>query len=371
MISLSRGRPRSGRARALIGATSAVAVALSGLAFAAPAHAEDELPILGQAMAVSNQDTTETVMDVLISIHGVRRVEGATMVYWSVGFTPDSTGGDNFALIAGFGNNSALSPPQAGTLSMGDVAIVDLAGKEAYTTLYTGETRYDCICQPLNRVLPDTPKPGTAYATAAALPPIPEGMDTVTLRVAGQLFPDIPVDEGKMTPTVDAAEPIVAGMGWPNVDAEAINAVEDPSKFIVPLTTHTLVEDSALSERSDADSRSLDLSADVLFAVDEATLTGKATQEITAAATRIKDLDVSGTISVTGHTDSSGADDYNQDLSERRAESVAKELKPLLPSGVSIETAGKGESEPIASNETDEGKALNRRVTITLPEDQS
>src|SRR5699024_4482254 len=72
-------------------------------------------------------------------------------------------------------------------------------------------------------------------------------------------------------------------------------------------------------------------------------------------------------ITITGHTDSDGAKDYNQKLSERRADSVAKEIKPLLPKGVEVTTEGKGESAPIASNETDAGKAKNRRVTITVP----
>ncbi|NYF98257.1 OmpA family protein [Janibacter cremeus] len=367
MSAMNRGERRPGLGPALAGAASVAALVLSGLAVAAPAHAEDELPILGQSMAVSNQDTTETVRDVLITVHGVRRVEDATMVYWSVGFTPDSTGGDKFVLTAAFGNESELSPPRSGTTSMGDVAVVDLPGRKAYTTLYAGDTMYDCICQSLSNAVPDSPEPGTAYATAAALPPIPEDMDTVTLRVAGQLFPDIPVEEGKMTPTVDADEPIVAGMGWPEVDTEAINEVDDPSAFIVPLTTHSVVEDSAISERSEADSRSIDLSADVLFDVDKATLTGRAKKEIKAAAKSVKEADVSGKITVTGHTDSSGAEDYNQDLSERRAQSVAEALEPLLPSEVTIKTAGKGEGDPIATNGTVEGKALNRRVTITLP----
>ena len=352
-----------------MGAGTAAALVLSGLAFSAPARAGSELPILGQALTTSTEDTAEETMDVLVSVHGVRRVEGATMVYWSVGYTPDSSGGDRLDMTHAFGSNSTLSPPRGGTQKMGDVAVVDLAGNKAYTTLYTSESMHDCICASFTQALPDEPEPGTAYATAAALPPIPQDMDTVTLRVAGQLIPDVPVEDGAMEPVAED-DPIVVGTGWPGVDTEAINEVKDPSAFVVPLTTHTVIEDSALSERSDDDSRSLDLSADVLFAFDKAALNGKATKEIEAAAERIKDADVSGTITVTGHTDSEGAGDYNQDLSERRAESVAKALEPLLPSGVELTTEGKGEGDPIASNDTDKGKALNRRVTLTLPGDQ-
>ncbi|UTW46399.1 OmpA family protein [bacterium SCSIO 12696] len=64
-----------------------------------------------------------------------------------------------------------------------------------------------------------------------------------------------------------------------------------------------------------------------------------------------------------GHTDSKGADDYNQDLSERRAKAVKAQLAETY--GIStdrISAVGYGESRPVASNDTDEGRQRNRRV---------
>jgi len=71
-------------------------------------------------------------------------------------------------------------------------------------------------------------------------------------------------------------------------------------------------------------------------------------------------------VSVEGHTDAVGTDTYNQDLSERRANSVMDYLagKGVSPSRLS--SKGFGESNPIATNETREGRALNRRVELRL-----
>lgn len=374
MMRTSRGRLRSGPARAAAGVTTAAALVLSGLAAATPARAQGEVPILGQALTVSSDDTPQTTRDVLISLHGVRRVEGATMVYFSVGYTPQSdAGSDNLSLMKAFGFQAQMTPLRDEIDAMGDVAILDIDGRKAYSTLYTGADHTDrgaseCVCFSWLDALPKEPEPGKAYVGAAAVGPLPTSLDRVTVRVAGQFFSDVPVEDGPMEPTVTPDDPILVGTGWPEVDTKAITSVPDPSVFTLALTSHQATDDSAINERVGSDTRSLDLSADVLFDVDEATLTSKAKQEIAAAAKAIKGADVSGTITVIGHTDSSGSDSHNQDLSERRAESVAKALKPLLPSGITLTTDGKGESEPIASNETEDGKALNRRVTITLPE---
>jgi outer membrane protein OmpA-like peptidoglycan-associated protein len=72
------------------------------------------------------------------------------------------------------------------------------------------------------------------------------------------------------------------------------------------------------------------------------------------------------TIQIVGHTDSDGDAGSNQQLSERRANAVAD---VLLNQGVPfqrIQTFGRGESQPIASNFTPEGKAQNRRVEIVI-----
>ena len=70
-------------------------------------------------------------------------------------------------------------------------------------------------------------------------------------------------------------------------------------------------------------------------------------------------------ISITGYTDSKGTKEYNRELSLRRAESVEEKLIELgLPPEKVIETKGKGDSNPIASNDTEEGRTANRRIEI-------
>ena len=67
-----------------------------------------------------------------------------------------------------------------------------------------------------------------------------------------------------------------------------------------------------------------------------------------------------------GHTDSRGSDEYNQGLSERRANSVAQYLLSKGVVEARIDSVGFGESNPIADNGTAEGRSLNRRVELSL-----
>ncbi|GAA4766061.1 OmpA family protein [Stakelama sediminis] len=71
-------------------------------------------------------------------------------------------------------------------------------------------------------------------------------------------------------------------------------------------------------------------------------------------------------VDVYGHTDSTGSAQYNQALSERRAQSVAGYLTSHGVQAARIATRGFGETQPIASNDTEEGRAENRRVEIKL-----
>ena len=69
---------------------------------------------------------------------------------------------------------------------------------------------------------------------------------------------------------------------------------------------------------------------------------------------------------IVGHTDNTGSDAYNQQLSERRAMSAKSYLVSMGIPSDRIRTAGRGETEPVASNETDPGRQQNRRVEIAI-----
>lgn len=86
--------------------------------------------------------------------------------------------------------------------------------------------------------------------------------------------------------------------------------------------------------------------------------------EILAEAARILRDEPNVRVSVDGHTDARGTDAYNERLSERRAQAVADHLVRLGIGPSRLQPQGFGESRPVASNDTDEGRAENRRVEL-------
>lgn len=104
---------------------------------------------------------------------------------------------------------------------------------------------------------------------------------------------------------------------------------------------------------------------DVLFDFDRATLTPEAHRTIGEISDVLRDVR-GRTISIEGHTDSIGTVTYNKQLSDRRAQSVERELSRNGVSESQMRTQGFGEGSPIATNNTEAGRARNRRVEVIV-----
>ncbi len=109
----------------------------------------------------------------------------------------------------------------------------------------------------------------------------------------------------------------------------------------------------------------ISLASDILFDSNEATVPKRASDKV---AELVADILDGAAVDVFGHTDSLDTDEYNQDLSERRAEAVADILEDVRPD-LELQVTGFGEMEPVEPNEQNgednpEGRALNRRVEI-------
>lgn len=102
-----------------------------------------------------------------------------------------------------------------------------------------------------------------------------------------------------------------------------------------------------------------------LFAVDSTAVGAQGQNDLYTIARNLQQYPDSN-IQVIGHTDSTGSAAYNQDLSERRARSVAGILTAGGVSSARVTTAGRGASQPVASNDTVAGRAQNRRVQILI-----
>jgi len=103
----------------------------------------------------------------------------------------------------------------------------------------------------------------------------------------------------------------------------------------------------------------------ILFATDSAQVSASIQNDLFALADNLNRYP-SSQVEIIGHTDNTGSAAYNQDLSQRRAAAVASILRSAGVPGGRLVSYGRGESQPIASNLTVQGRAQNRRVEIVI-----
>lgn len=125
------------------------------------------------------------------------------------------------------------------------------------------------------------------------------------------------------------------------------------------------MEGTGVSVIRDGDNIILNMPSNVTFDVDRSEVKPEFYETLRSVALILKKYDKT-LIEIAGHTDSTGSEAYNQALSERRALSVARYLESQAIAPARLDPIGFGELRPITSNASEEGRALNRRVELTL-----
>lgn len=113
------------------------------------------------------------------------------------------------------------------------------------------------------------------------------------------------------------------------------------------------------------DNVTLNMPGNITFKTDSSDLNPSFFRVLDSVALVAKEYDKT-LVEVAGHTDSTGSEEYNQQLSERRAGTVAEYLRSRGILADRLITVGAGEARPIATNDTAEGRARNRRVELTF-----
>ena len=125
------------------------------------------------------------------------------------------------------------------------------------------------------------------------------------------------------------------------------------------------LRDSGVSVERDGDNINLIMPGNITFVTAGHDLNADFNQVLDSVILVLQEFNQT-IIVVAGHTDSRGSTEYNQGLSERRANSVAQYLLAKGVVAARIESVGFGENHPIADNSTEEGRSLNRRVELSL-----
>lgn len=348
------------RSVALVGALGVLLATGAGAQAAEPGRDElplgtidldgQETPVLGSF--VYRQFHVDTNPEIRGLVHGVQRVEGGTVLYYSVG-TPEGSDASAFTGSMAFPNSSH---PYDGSHGV-DVALVDTQSLAAYRPLYTASETFTSATADMEA------PPGELVVGWAVFPELPADVSTVQVTMPwGTAVGDVPVGEGALEPVAQEPAPVL-GEGWPEVPSAAELAGADAAAVTYSLVRRTGDEEGTSTTEETPEQVAVTLDANVLFASGSAELSGDAQQVLATIAADIADRGT-GEVVVTGHTDSDGSDAFNQTLSEQRAASVLGVLQPASGSAVTFRAVGEGETDPVAGNDTDEGKQANRRVTV-------
>jgi outer membrane protein OmpA-like peptidoglycan-associated protein len=189
------------------------------------------------------------------------------------------------------------------------IGLLDGVGNRLYMPLWTTDNQ--CLCSNTRRI---TVPPGGSVALYAVFRAPPAQVQRVTVVVPHAVpFQDVPIASGPVRPLAD-------------------QRIDPASASLVPpriLAVGATVEGQEQSTDDSGADRAVRLSSDVLFAVNKADLTPRASALLAGVARQV-DRSTDSTVKVDGYTDSTGNDAINQPLSQRRAQAVAQRLRSLV-----------------------------------------
>jgi len=148
-------------------------------------------------------------------------------------------------------------------------------------------------------------------------------------------------------------------------EASMRKALADSEAASIQRENQVLAQAESSSTKKALDVLTVTFKSDFLFSVNSSTLLPGAYDELERVANVLNQYPQT-TMRISGHTDGTGTAEYNQKLSERRAQSVKDALVGMGVDQARMNTIGYGKSKPIASNDTDSGRQQNRRVEIRI-----
>ncbi len=234
-----------------------------------------------------------------------------------------------------------------------DLSVKDKLLSALKTTLGPGINLIDNLAVKSGVSAPDLAGISPVFATAKDITDFSFNLAGETLTVAGTA----------PTEDVKAAVEQAAKAAWPNV------RVLDDITVPVPSTTSAATTAAAAAPVSSCEALQADVTAalrtPIGFATEGSGLSAANKTELTAVAAAIKACP-QATVTVIGHTDNTGDDETNVPLSKNRAQAVTDYLVSQgVPAG-SVTAEGAGSSKPVASNDTADGRAQNRRTEIIV-----
>ena len=128
---------------------------------------------------------------------------------------------------------------------------------------------------------------------------------------------------------------------------------------------NALAQSEAIAVQREGNVLALTFRSDFTFAVNSSTIRPGLNNELARVA-QVLNAYPQTTLTVAGHTDSTGSEEYNQTLSQKRAESVKNALVQRGVAAYRINAVGYGESQPVGDNETEFGRQQNRRVEVRI-----
>lgn len=282
-----------------------------------------------EIIASSTTTSTHLSKDLQIQIYSLESV-GGNLLRLSLGIHNGSN--NNFAIY------DALSDPDD-PYTASRVTLIDTKNKNRHLSF--NQSDGNCFCLPFGQN-------------------IPSGETTETWVV----FPAPPPDVDSMVVTTPITPPIL------DVPISASNeTIENPGlseEEILDLTTisDNLEDQTGRSENSDE--ISIILSSDVLFESNSSEVSSESDEILSEVAKEIDEAS-SSVVNIDGHADNTGSESVNLPLSQERAEEVSSILSDLVTrEGVTFEIEGHGSADPIADNDTEEGRERNRRVSVTF-----